>query len=191
MKQKIVWFEYVYGTDKTFYVNLFGDPCGEADKLCGHTYEEYVEQFCKEILNNLNGNKVLSFDIYPIITHEGKDKVMENYLDNLYIIKKYAALYGAETNVFVQTMGWDNPTIPRRIPTEAELNYQVYTAMAYGFDSITYFCYFPWSQATDGLAILDSHGNPTDMYGYVQSLNAEINKFDDIYATYNIENVKA
>ena len=178
LANKISWFEQLFGTDKLFYVNLFNDPTGSADKLNGHTYQEYVTHFCNTVLASVNGNRVLSFDIYPVLSQNGTRKIMMNYIDNLAIIAYAAKAVNASSHVFIQTMAWNGTTINRVMPTEGELRLQVYAAMAFGFKSFSCFCYLPAESISSDKKALS---NDSDLQTWLTGIEDMLNTYDDLY----------
>ena len=181
--EKISTFESIY-TDKLFYVNLFPDPETNYDKLGTENYEEYIEEYCETVLEKLSGEKVLSFDIYPLERSGAYNIVQSRYLSNLEIVAEYAKKYGASPQVYLQAMGYAK----RRQPDLVDLNFQAYCSFAFGYQSLIYFCYYtpgPNSEFTEeDYAIVDRENNPTEIYDYVKSLNDEIFKFDGAYLNY-------
>lgn len=71
------------------------------------------------------------------------------------------------------------------LPTETEdIGFQVYTALAYGMKDIHYFSYEKhWAdECVSG--ILDGDGKQTRVYNAVNNVNAEIDKFSNVYQSF-------
>jgi len=184
IQSKIEIFEENY-PGKLFYVNLFPDPVDNVQKLKTDTYEEYVELYCKEILSNLSGEKILSYDIYPVEKNSlGENTLDSRFLYNNELIARYAKEYDASASTYIQAMGFGR----RRKPTLSSINFQVYNSLAFGFSSFYYFCYYtpgPNSEFTDeDYAIVDRECKKTEVYDYVKSMNEELFLFDNIYLRY-------
>lgn len=170
---------------KLAYSNLFPDPEANVAKLGTETYEEYVDEFCKQVLGQVDGKKVLSTDIYPLETILGEHSVQSRYCPNLELIAKYAKKYNAEPQVYLQSICYAN----RRIPTLEDLNFQVYCAFAFGYRALNWFAYYtpgPSAEFTEtDIGIVDRDGNPTELYDRVKAMNEEIFKFDGVYLSYS------
>ena len=169
---------------KLAYSNLFPDPEANVSKLGTETYEEYVDEFCKQVLGEMDGKKVLSFDIYPLETILGEHAVQSRYCPNLELIAKYAKKYNAEPQMYLQSICYAN----RRIPTSEDLNFQVYCAFAFGYRALNWFAYYtpgPSAEFTEtDIGIVDRSGKPTELYDRVKAMNEEIFKFDGVYLSY-------
>ena len=170
---------------KLAYSNLFPDPEANVGKLGTETYEEYVDEFCKQVLGQMDGKKVLSTDIYPLETILGEHSVQSRYCSNLELIAKYAKKYNAEPQVYLQSICYAN----RRIPTLEDLNFQVYCAFAFGYRALNWFAYYTPGPSSEFLetdiGIVDRDGNPTELYDRVKAMNEEIFKFDGVYLSYS------
>lgn len=182
--EKIPTFEATY-PGKIFYSNLFPDPETNYGKLGTDTYEEYVEGFCENVLSKLSGEKILSVDIYPLETIRGEHTVQSRYLPNLEVIAKYAKQYEAEPQVYLQSICYAD----RRVPSQTDIDFQVYTSLAFGYRSLKWFTYYTPGPSGEFLetdfGIVDREGNPTELYDRVKSVNEEIFKFDDVYLSYS------
>lgn len=173
--------------DKMCYSNLFPDPEANVKKLGTETYEEYVDEFCKQVLSKMNGKKVLSFDIYPLEEFEREQiiySVQGRYLSNLELIAEYAKKYDAEPQVYLQSICYAN----RRIPSLEDLNFQVYCSFAFGYRALNWFAYYtpgPSAEFTEtDIGIVDRAGKPTEIYPRVKAMNEEIFKIDNAYLSY-------
>lgn len=176
--------------DKLCYSNLFPDPEANVAKLGTDTYEEYVDEFCKQVLSQMSGKKILSVDIYPLEKFEREQTVYSvqgRYLSNLELIAQYAKKYDAEPQVYLQAICYAN----RRIPTLEDLNFQVYSAFAFGYRALNWFAYYtpgPSAEFVESdIGIVDRSGNPTEIYPRVKAMNEEIFKFDGAYLSYEWE----
>ena len=169
---------------KLAYSNLFPDPESNVAKLGTETYEQYIDEFCKQVLGEMNEKKVLSFDIYPLETILGEHTVQSRYCSNLELIAKYAKQYNAEPHVYLQSICYAN----RRIPTLEDLNFQVYCAFAFGYRALNWFAYYTPGPSAEfketDIGIVDRDGNPTELYDRVKAMNEEIFKFDGVYLSY-------
>ncbi len=148
------------------YINLLPDHVG-ANGYGTDTYEEYVERFIATVQPSL-----LSYDYYPF----RKDSDRSTFFANLGIIRDAALRHRRPFMVIVQAM----PHGPYRDPTEAELAWQVFHALAFGARGISYFTY--WTPTN--VPGVDDHmgfryglieaGRPTLHYFQVAHLNQAV-----------------
>ena len=137
------------GEQPLFWVNML--PLDASLQIAPQTDEEFIAQYCEEILSKIKGKPVLSYDYYPLRTMWNKlekayDYVAVEWLRTMELNAKYAALYGADTHAYIQTCGFyspspDHSTWTCRISDEAALRFQVYTSMAFGIRNFTHFTY--------------------------------------------------
>jgi hypothetical protein len=110
------------------YINLLADyiPGG----LGVPAYGEYVERFIMTVHPSL-----LSYDYYPF---EGGKRDRPSFFSNLALVRDQAQRHGVPFMLIVLAM----PHGPYRDPTEAELSWQVFHALAYGARGFSYFAYW-------------------------------------------------
>jgi hypothetical protein len=117
------------------YVNLLPDFV-PAEWFGGESYANYVERFLDAVEPRL-----LSYDHYPF--KEGEDR--PSFFANLRTVRDHAERAGVEFMLIVQAM----PHGKYRDPTEAELSWQVFHALAFGARAISYFAYWTPVQVPD------------------------------------------
>jgi hypothetical protein len=129
------------------YINLYPRYV-EPRHLGTASYDEYVERFLSVVRPDL-----LSFDHYPFL----KDEDRPDFFANLWTIREAARRHDVPFLLIVLAM----PHLSYRDPTEAELAWQVFHALAFGARGISYFTY--WTP-------LDvRHGNEADFhYGLIE-----------------------
>ncbi len=110
------------------YINLLPDFV-PAEDLGAESYREYVESFITTVRPQL-----LSYDHYPF----KDDGDRASFFANLATMRNLAEDYDLPFMLIVQAM----PHGPYRDPTEAELAWQVFHALAYGARGISYFAYW-------------------------------------------------
>ena len=120
------------------YVNLLPDFIPAEDLGTG-SYDEYVERFLVEVKPEL-----LSYDYYPFGREKGKKKDRSSYFANLASIRDAALRHEVPFMLIVLAM----PHGPYRDPSEAELAWQVFHALAFGARGISYFTY--WTPPSGG-----------------------------------------
>lgn len=201
-------FEQKY-PDKTFMVNLH--PCTvfmEETKECNYngkqyTYEEYLEEFKVKVLDKLSGTKMLSVDIYPLIDGNGREnRILQEYLYNLEATAKVARGTDLMTHYYILTHGHG---ITRGITSVADIDFQYYTAMAYGVQGFSCFTY-KQQKGSDGLGnsfaghdglvnwdITDKGitSYTTDIYDYAKEANEKLRAFENVYLAFDWQKTMA
>ena len=175
-------FDTLYaGTGVAYINNLY--PSYASGITNTATYKKYVEDYCKNVLEGVEGEKWLSVDSYPI----KQDKTLdEAFLFDLGVIKTYALQYGAKSHVALQSSGWGSSSNSdkSRIPTEQEMRMQAYAAMAFGIDVISWFTYSPsYSDTETFYTFVDENGNITDQTAYnaFKTVNSELGAIGAVY----------
>lgn len=138
----------------------------------GYSYAQYVSDFmeiCKP--------RVLSYDYYPCVGHE--HTLTKLYFENMSVIREAALKANVPFWVYVQTCSF-NPA--NRIPDQADLLWQVNTALAYGAKGIQYFTGVLPENSHESFtgAMFDRDGNRTDVYEYVKRAGAQIGAIDEV-----------
>jgi hypothetical protein len=153
-------------TDRPAYVNLLADYVPEG--FAPASYREYVEQFIAKARPRL-----LSYDYYPF----GPDVDRPTFFSNLELMREQALAHDLPFMLIVQAM----PHGRYRDPTEAELSWQVFHALAYGARGISYFAY--WTPPDDPKQPLHfhdglvEHGAPTKHYADASRINRVVLAF--------------
>jgi hypothetical protein len=144
------------------YVNLFPDYASP-QQLGAPTYPKYVHQFLETVRPRL-----FSFDHYALLATGERP----SYFSNLEVIRRESL----RAEVPFAAVVLSTPHGPYRDPTEADLRWQVYTALAYGARGIVYFTYWTPHDETWHFhnGILDEHGKRTAHYDEVRHINTEL-----------------
>ena len=175
-----------FGEDKLFFVNLYPDQWDQnTSKLHAKDYPDYVDRYCKEILLNVKGKRVLSVDSYPLMyayDGSGRDVLDGRHLEIYELFAEKAREYNAEFHIYLQTMSYGKF---HRRPTIEDMYFQFFTAFAYGAKSMTHFCYYtPGGTCEDFLttdyAMVYKSDKPTEIYYFVKKVNAEMQQFADL-----------
>lgn len=153
--------------------------------------ETFLTKVYDELLSKINGRKIFSTDIYPLLEAHGAYEISTNWLGQMETYANYAKKYrseGAEFHMFIQTYT-DNKC--RDIFSKADLSFQVYTDMAFGINGFTYFTYRKSFLAGFGGGCVENDVSckPTETYQWAKELNEEINKFDHVYLSFDWEGV--
>ena len=162
-------------------------------------YESYIQKF-----GNAAGNFI--FDRYPLLKNIAKGESNFTYsldtgwLTNLETVAEQGKAGGFSTGVTLQSYGgewwsttnqWYGPNLRRDPISDADIQFQVYTALAYGMKSINYFTYWEHPIQTKEyytscmVEYGENGGVETDVYYYVKHANEEIKKFDHVFLDYD------
>lgn len=146
----------------TPFINLFPNYVYPAT-MGNPTYEHHVDEYMRMVKP-----KLLSYDHYALM----KDGERPEYFDNFEIIRRKSIKYNTPWNYILLAVPHD----PYRDPTESDLRWQVYTALAYGARGLMYFTYITplGTQWNFHDAILDENGKRTPKYEWAKQLNSEI-----------------
>ena len=118
------------------------------------------------------GYDYLMYDHYPF---NNTDRFMDeaSWYENLDVVREVGLKAGAKTGTFILSIG--STTYGYRRPTGDEIRFQVYSALAFGYKQLGYFCWETPHEVELGFgpAIVDLNGNPTEIYEPVKEVNHE------------------
>jgi hypothetical protein len=115
-------------SSKPAYINLLADYAG-GPLLGVAAYRDHVEQFMSTV-----GPRLLSYDYYAFGTMRDRP----TFFSNLALIREAAMRHDVPFMLILLAM----PHASYRDPTEAEISWQVFHALAYGARGISYFAYW-------------------------------------------------
>lgn len=143
------------------FVNLFPNTASNSE-TGADSYDGYLKQFIATVQP-----EVLCFDNYPSFPPETDGR--EAYRANLDTFRTLALQHGIPFWCFVKAMPYKSDAVP----TEAQIRWQVYTALAYGAKGILYSCYYvaPEDPYFRGTGIVDRNCKPTERYAQVSGIN--------------------
>ncbi|MCS7224208.1 MAG: hypothetical protein NZ959_06600 [Armatimonadetes bacterium] len=142
------------------YINLFPTYATQ-QQLGTPTYDEYVDQFLKIVKP-----RVLSYDHYALL--QGRDR--PDYFLNMEIIRRMSLQAGIPFwFILLSTPHWGY-----RTPSEGDLRWQVFTALAYGAKGIMYFTYWTVEEEGWGDGIIKKDGTRSERYEIVREINREV-----------------
>lgn len=159
-----------------------------------------------EAFGGVAGN--FAYDMYPLLTKksDASNYTPVEWLHNLQLLAEAGRDNGFDTGVTVQSMGQLTNAFSSynmRDPlNRKDIGFQVYTALAYGMKSISYYTYWEHhAQYNEGLSVeiytnamvlypddpeaADAEGVETDVYRAVAAVNNEINQFDHVFMEYD------
>ncbi len=151
------------------YINLFPNYASPA-QLGAPTYEEHVSRFMDEVRPD-----VLSMDHYPLM-RPGIDR-RDAYCENLETLRRHAGRAGIPFWNYFHAM----PFADRIDPSEAQVRWQVFAAIAHGAKGVLYFCYWTPGKGNGGTgefpkggALITAEGRRTRHYEEARRINAEL-----------------
>lgn len=179
-------YENLGKTAPTMYVNL--DPAfhtshqslGVEDNI-----RVYAQKFADEVLTKVQGRKIISTDIYPLMSSSDGShfSILSTWLANMESLKEVAVASGAEFMMFVQNYSETNR---RDIMSKADLSFQIYTDMAFGINGFSYFTYRQSALNFGGGCVSkDESCTPFDNYYWAQEINSEISSFDHVFLAFD------
>ena len=183
------WYIQTYGaseSDSPFMVNLL--PSYSYFKDGDYTsYADYIKAYCDIVLSKFTDGKYLSVDTYPI---KSDGSMRDTFLYDLAVLKAYAVERDAVMHAVLQGCGFEdssNGTTYNKAPTEEQLRLQLYTALAFGADSISWWSYYPLNVVTNGA--LNADGSTTEVYDDIKTVNNELATFSSLYKNYDWKGV--
>lgn len=165
---------YKNNPDAVYLVNLLPSY---AELFRSGGYSDYLEAYCETVLSEVEGEKWLMVDSYPVLEN---GKLMVNFLYDLMMLKTYAVEYDAFAHMCLMSTATGNKM---RSPTKEELYTQVYTALAFGMDAYSWYTYCTPREPIipDGSAPVKRDGTKTELYDAVKEVNFTIKSFGHVY----------
>ncbi len=132
------------------------------------TYSAQINDFYQ-----LTGGRLdyLMYDHYPY-NFEEKYFNEASWYQNMDVVRELGLKVGAKTGTFILSIGMRGGY---RKPTGDEIRFEMYSAMAYGYKQLAYFCWETPNEIDYGFgpAIVDTEGKPTEIYEPVKEVNNE------------------
>lgn len=145
------------------YINLFPNYANDG-QLGTDGYEAYLEKFVAECRPT-----VLSYDHYSLYEGGGSGN---RYFENLESMRRAAHRHGLPFWNIIQSVACLN----YRQASLADLEFQVYTSLAYGARGIAYFKYFSAPIGNFRQAPIDHFGGKTEVWNYMRQVNLQVEK---------------
>lgn len=157
------------------------------------SYDEMMELYEKTFMEPFE-NPVASVDVYPF--HQDSKVDDGTLLVNYEYIANSAKKYGIKPTFILQSSigGADEGRKEFEMElSESDLRWEIYNALAYGSDTLQYYCYsVPKSFDEDGnevfmydSCILKRDDTPSDIYYSLQKLHKEIQSFANVILAYD------
>ena len=138
----------------------------EGEMLLGPDYERYIDDFAAII-----DPDVLMVDVYPLGDLEEVDGWVhaESYFNVLEVVRHVALEQGMPYWLFIQSFethnGWH-----RRLPSESDIRFQLFTPLTYGYTGIAYFTY----DIAFERGLIEADGQPNRLYHHAAQANTEV-----------------
>ena len=179
-----VYDNYYPATDDTYewdnyrYKYFGRDRFADAVKR----YTQYVNDF----LTAMNPDSIM-YDDYPLMENKnGNLEIKDSYIPCLQIVAKAAADKGIK--FYHVTQAYENNAdgmIHRRQMTEKGAKWLNNILIGFGAKQIAYYTYYTRAESdstgaesyVDGSSFVDYNGNPTELYGWMQKIMANNQKF--------------
>lgn len=183
LRPLVDWYNQC-GGNTLFHINL--NPSYGTAMLEGHTYQEYVNYFCDEILKNVKGPKTLSTDYYPLFTENGVNYIDSDFLSDYMVlahkVKELNASVQNENdkvllNLYIDANSLNNAT-NRDVTTLADIRFMTNCAVAFGAKGLNYYGY----TGSNGKGLVNAGETgyvTTDLYDIVKQTNAELQSLAD------------
>ena len=164
-----------YLTDKFAFFNLMGAPdpyMGSAAAYGATTYEDYVAGYVENV-----DSDYICFDIYPF--DNTKEGFNSSYLYSMDTVATAAKETGRDFWIIMQS----GSTSEEFKMTPAQLQWQVYTSLAYGATNIMYASYMPW-WFIDNTCMVNNDGTKTNLWAAGQEVNQVVHKLSPVFMDY-------
>lgn len=136
-------------------------PGGHDNDLGYGTLERYLDEFAAIVEPD-----VLMTDVYPLGDPDGTS---EDYFRLLSAIRRTALEHDMPYWMFIQSFetrgNWT-----RRLPSESDLRFQLWTPLTYGYTGIAYYTY----DIAHDRGLLETDGTPNRLYHAAAKANAEV-----------------
>ena len=143
------------------YINLL-PTYASVEQLGSPDYKDHLARF-----GRIARPRLFSYDHYALLKGGG---IRPDYYENMELVRAESIRSGIPW-WYVHSSGAYSGY---RMPTEAEMRWQLYTSLAYGAKGISYWHYWGRKQKGDErTGVVDPDGNPTQLYGILKGLNRE------------------
>ncbi len=179
--------EIYAGKDVTLYIN--GDMMHKISDTQMDDTLSYATKLYNEVLSKINGRKILSTDIYPLLQTNDGYAIGTQWLYDMSCYADVAKANNAEFHMFIQNYSNANGG-QREITSKAEFLFQIYTDMCFGINGFSWFTYRKsFLNFGGGCVENDISCKPTRYWQMAKEANEEISKFDHVYLSFDWEGV--
>lgn len=166
------------------HINLLPDyASAEAlDETGNSTYEDYIDHYIDLFKGKID---YISYDYYPLNKSQfSKSRIKETYLQNFELVANKAKENDLDFKIYIQAVS--DYTGIRDIVGAQDFRFQIYTGMAFGVKSFTYYTYY--DRKGNG-SLIASDGSRTYRYYAAMTVNNEVHAWEQTYLNFNWEGV--
>ncbi|MCK5805439.1 MAG: hypothetical protein KAI66_21590 [Lentisphaeria bacterium] len=150
------------------YINLL-PTYANTEQLGAPDYKDHLARF-----GRITKPRLFSYDHYALLKKGG---IRPDYYENMELVRAESVRTGIPW-WYVHNSGAYSGY---RVPTAAEMRWQVFTSLAYGTKGISYWHYWGRKQENEErTGVVDLDGKPTRLYGILKELNRETQVLGDI-----------
>lgn len=150
-------------------------------------YDKLLEYYGENILSKFE-NPLMEVDFYPFIHEEHNNYPRwDDWIITYEAVANTAKKYNGDLSIIMQSSA--GLEFASEL-TEADMRLQVNMALAFGAETLKYYCYtVPSIHYTYDYCILDPENNPSDLYYYLQDIHKEIQSYSDVILSYEWDSV--
>lgn len=168
-------FKKVY-PNKKYMINLIPETAVSSRNY--DSYTELLTDYSENIMSQFE-KPYISVDCYLF---SDWDRVELNILNNYNQIAKVAKQYNANTTMILQS-STGNEFL--NTLSEADMRQQAYLAIAFGADTLAYYCYSVPDEIPYNYCMLEKDNKtPSELYYHVKTVNNEVQKFASAVLSY-------
>jgi len=188
IEEILYYFDETFDDNKLLYLNSHSYQCpggwfGGGEHGTAEEKAMTIEQYMTEWFESFPSLGYYSYDTYPFL-FEGTDYIRPVMFKNYSLVRAMSEQYGVPFWTFMQAGGnWSNSSYWRKTD-EADMLWQVNTALAFGCKGYTYFPYntppeqIKSPEGDDGL--VGRGGQKTPQWYYAQKANRQTQACDHI-----------
>ncbi len=175
--------------DAFVQTNLFPmNASANRDNYFGHTEEDTLESNYRQYLNHFldcTGANYILYDNYPFLDEGGEKYIRPDQIAGLVLSSTVARERGVQLYNVAQSCAMDtNGTSKIRVPSKADMLWQVNLLLAFGVKQISYFTY--WAKQAnsttgeffpDGASFVSRDGTVNALHGWMRDIHAKLQSF--------------
>lgn len=195
--------------DAHFFTSFLPIYCSDLKRLTTENFDNYEKAYMDYVNAFSDATGSFAYDSYPLVLDPvpGVTSIDKTWFQNLRMVAESGKEKGYSPSITIQSCAFGKAgeqyqtAHKRAITTKADISFQLYTALAYGFKEVNYFTYWQhWTESdAEGFytAMIEYPsevgGEPikTDAYYAVKEANQEVKKFDHVLMNYNWEGTMA
>lgn len=191
--------------DAHFFTSFLPIYVDDLKRLTTENFDDYEKAYMDYVNAYADAIGSFAYDSYPLWgdPQQGTTRVDDTWFQNLRLVAENGKEKGYSPSITIQSSAFGTPgdemtkAHKRAITSKADISFQLYSALAYGYKEVNYFTYWQhWAggDAEDFYTAMVNYpdtadGEPvkTDAYYAVKDANLEVKKFDHVLMNYNWE----